>query len=79
MGDRTSDTVDSAIRHTEALSATKGYDWATARAALLKILADLEAREPNDPSLERLRQFIAERDKDATASRAPPGAAPSDP
>ncbi len=80
MGTRTSDVVDGAIRHVRALSATKGYDWPTARAALVKILADLEARDPNDPSLERLRQFIAERDQDATGSRAQrPEAAPSDP
>ena len=31
------------------------YDWPTARKALRKILADLEAQSPKDPSLPRLR------------------------
>jgi len=70
MRARTSEIVDGAIRHAQALSATDGYDWRTARAALSKILADLEARDPRDPSLERLRQFIAERDEGSAPSRA---------
>jgi hypothetical protein len=39
------------------------YDWPTARKALRKILADLEAQSPKDPSLPRLRAFIASRDR----------------
>ena len=71
MRARTSEIVDGAIRHAQELSAIDGYDWRTARAALSKILADLEARDPRDPSLERLRQFIAERDKGSAPSRSP--------
>jgi hypothetical protein len=65
----TSDIVDRAIRHARRLRATDRYDWPTARAALASVLADLEARVPGDPSLDRLRQFIAEGDR---ASSAPP-------
>jgi hypothetical protein len=39
-----------------------GYDWATARAALAVVLADLETRDSCDPSLDRLRAFIAHGD-----------------
>ena len=35
------------------------YTWPESRAALARILADLEARAAGDPGLERLRQFIA--------------------
>ncbi len=63
MNDLTSEIVDSAIRHARRLSTTKGYDWPTARAALEKILADLETRAPGEPSLVRLRRFIASRNR----------------
>jgi len=51
------------IRHARRLSKEGGYDWPTARGALTKILADLEARSPGDPSLERLRQVIERGDR----------------
>jgi hypothetical protein len=54
--------VDRVIAHARKLATTIDYDWATARAALAVVLADLEAREPSDPSLARLRAFIADGD-----------------
>jgi hypothetical protein len=39
------------------------HDWPTARAALARILLDLETRSPGDPSLERLRQVIERGDR----------------
>jgi hypothetical protein len=54
--------VDRAIRHARRLSQTAGHRWPTARSALVRILNDLEARDPADPSLDRLRAFIAEGD-----------------
>jgi hypothetical protein len=54
--------VRRSIRHARRMSHDGRYDWPTARAALLTILTDLEARSPNHPSLRRLRAFIAEGD-----------------
>ncbi len=54
--------VDRVIRHARKMSTTIGYDWTTARAALAVMLADLETRDPGDPSLDRLRAFIADGD-----------------
>jgi hypothetical protein len=51
------------IRHARRLSKEGVYDWPTTRVALSKILADLEARAPGDPSLERLRQVIERGDR----------------
>ena len=51
------------IRHARRISKEGVYDWPTARVALVKILADLEARSPGDPSLERLRQVIERGDR----------------
>ena len=59
MSAQTSDIVDRAVSHGRKLLA-KGYNWPTARIALRRILADLETRTPDDPSLDRLRRFIAE-------------------
>jgi hypothetical protein len=58
-----SDIVDRAILHARRLSHIAAFGWPTARAALMQILANLEARAPGDPSFERLRQFIAEEDR----------------
>ncbi len=55
--------VDRVIRHTRGLSTTDRYDWPTAREALTRILDDLETRAEGDPSVDRLRRFIAEREK----------------
>jgi hypothetical protein len=66
MSAQTSDVVERAISHAQRLVAN-GYGWATARIALRRILADLETRTPNDPSLGRLRRFIAEGDLASTS------------
>jgi hypothetical protein len=63
----TSDIVDNTIRHARDLL-SKGYDWTTARAALARVLADLETRDPADPSLSRLRRFIADGGQAAPAA-----------
>jgi hypothetical protein len=55
--------VRQSIRHARRMLREGVYDWPTARRALERILADLEARSPNDPSLARLRAFIASRDR----------------
>ena len=74
MSAQTSDIVDRAIDHARRLVA-KGYNWPTARIALRRILADLEARTPDDPSLDRLRRFIAEGD--LTSKKNPGRSTPS--
>jgi len=56
-------TVRRSIRHTRLMLRQGAYDWPTVRKALRKILADLESRSPNHPSLPRLRAFIASRDR----------------
>ena len=40
------------------------YAWPTARMALAKLLADLEARHPADPALEPLRRYIESGDRE---------------
>lgn len=58
MSASVADIVRRTIRHARRMSKEGAYDWPVARVALQKILADLEARAPDDPSLERLRQVI---------------------
>ena len=55
--------VRRSIRHARLMLRQGAYDWPTARRALRKILADLESRSPNHPSLPRLRTFIASNDR----------------
>jgi hypothetical protein len=55
--------VRHSIRHARRMVGEGAYDWPTARRALMIILADLEARSPDHPSLRRLRAFIAVRDR----------------
>jgi len=55
--------VRRSIRHTQVLLKQGSYEWPVARRALRKILSDLEARTPGDPSLARLRAFIAVKDR----------------
>lgn len=55
--------VRRSIRHTQVLLKQGSYDWPVARRALRKILSDLEARTPDDPSLARLRAFIVLKDR----------------
>jgi hypothetical protein len=55
--------VRRSIRHARLMQRQGAYDWPTARWALRKILADLESRSPNHPSLRSLRAFIASKDR----------------
>ena len=59
MTDRIAEIVDRVIVHAQRMLDDGAYDWPTSRAALERILADLEARSPGNPSLARLRRFIA--------------------
>jgi hypothetical protein len=54
----TADIVRQTIRHARQMSGEGVYEWRIARAALVRILADLEARTPYDPSLARLRAYV---------------------
>ena len=55
--------VRRSIRHARLMLRQGSDNWPVARLALRKILADLEARSPNHPSLPRLRAFIASKDR----------------
>jgi hypothetical protein len=55
--------VRRSIRHARLMLRRGAYDWPTVRRALRKILADLESRSSNHPSLPRLRTFIASNDR----------------
>jgi hypothetical protein len=55
--------VNRTIGHAQRLADEGVHDWPTARFALTRILADLEARSPGEPSLERLCEFIAVGDR----------------
>ncbi len=61
--------VDQVIGHAQRMLDDGAYDWPASRAALERILADLEARSAGDPDLERLRQFIAGGDDARKARR----------
>ncbi|HTR13445.1 MAG TPA: hypothetical protein VMI72_09390 [Roseiarcus sp.] len=60
------DIVRRVIGHTRQMLRERVYDWPTARRALVRILADLESRSPNDPNLAELRAFIELGDRNAT-------------
>ncbi len=55
--------VRRSIRHARLMLKEGAYNWPVARLALRQILADLEARSPDHPSLPRLRAFIALKDR----------------
>jgi len=61
------DIVNRTIGHAQRMADDGVHDWPTARFALTRILADLEARSPGEPSLERLREFIALGDRASEA------------
>jgi len=63
MVDSIDEIVGRSIRHARRMLGEGHYDWPTTRRALRTILADLEARSPNHPSLARLRAFIAANDR----------------
>jgi hypothetical protein len=55
--------VRRSIRHARLMLKEGAHNWPVARLALRRILADLEERAPDDPSLPRLRTFIASKDR----------------
>jgi hypothetical protein len=55
--------VRRSIRHAQLMLKQGSYNWPVARLALRKILSDLETKAPDDPSLARLRGFIALKDR----------------
>jgi hypothetical protein len=55
--------VRRSIRHARLMLRQDSHNWPVARLALRKILADLEERAPDDPSLPQLRAFIASKDR----------------
>jgi hypothetical protein len=57
------EVVRRSVRHARLMLKQGSYNWPVARLALRKILADLEAKAPNEPSLRRLRSFIASNDR----------------
>ena len=63
MVDSIDEIVGRSIRHARRMLGEGHYDWPTARRGVRTILADLEARSPNHPSLARLRAFIAANDR----------------
>jgi hypothetical protein len=63
MVDSIDEIVRRSIRQARRMLTEGDYDWPTTRRALRAILADLEARSPDHPSLPRLRAFIASRDR----------------
>jgi hypothetical protein len=58
MTDVIVEIVDRLIAAEENMLDNADYDWPTSRAALERILADLEARSLGHPELKRLRWFI---------------------
>jgi hypothetical protein len=63
MTDVIVEIVDRLIAAEENMLENDDYDWPTSRAALERILADLEARSLGHPDLKRLRWFIAISDE----------------
>jgi hypothetical protein len=59
MTDGVAEIVDRVIAHAQKMLDDGAYAWPASRAALARILVDLEGRFADDPGLERLRQFIA--------------------
>jgi hypothetical protein len=64
MTDIIVEIVDRVIVHAQSMRDDGSYDWPASRAALERILADLEARSLGHPNLGRLRQFIALRENE---------------
>jgi hypothetical protein len=55
--------VRRSIRHGRLMLKQDSDNWPVARLALRKILADLEEKAPDHPSLRRLGAFIASQDR----------------
>jgi hypothetical protein len=59
MTDVIVEIVNGLIANAQRMLDDGDYDWPATRAALERILANLEARSLGHPDLERLRRFIA--------------------
>jgi hypothetical protein len=55
--------VRRSLRHARLILKQDPHNWPVARLALRKILADLESRSPDHPSLPKLRAFVAANDR----------------
>ena len=62
----TAEIVRQTIRYARRMSREGDYDWRVTRQALVRVLADLEARTPSDPSLARLRAYISLGDQESS-------------
>jgi hypothetical protein len=69
MRDVIVEIVDRVIVHSQSMLDDGAYDWPASRAALERILTDLEARSLGHPGLGRLRRFIARADEAWEARR----------
>jgi len=58
MNDVIVEIVTQVIVHAQTMLDDGAYDWPATRAALERILADLEARSLGHPDLRRLRRFV---------------------
>ena len=63
MADLIERIVEQTIAQTLTLVTTSQQTWSVARAGMKKIYDDLALRSPGHPALERLKTFIAERDR----------------
>jgi hypothetical protein len=63
MADVIDRIVEQTIANTLTVLTTSQQAWSVARAAIEKIHDDLARRSPGHPALERLKTFIAERDR----------------
>jgi len=55
--------VDRTIASTSALLSEGPQSWSVAREGVERIYDDLELRFPGHPALERLKAFLADRDR----------------
>ena len=63
MDDFIDEVVRRSVLHARLMLKEGSHNWPVARLALRKILADLEEKAPDHPSLRRLRAFIASSDR----------------
>jgi hypothetical protein len=63
MADMIDGIVERTIAQTLRIVTTSRQSWSVAREGIEKIHDDLARRSPGHPALERLKTFIAERDR----------------
>jgi hypothetical protein len=63
MDDFIDEVVRRSVLHARLMLKEGSHNWPVARLALRKILADLEEKAPDHPSLRRLLSFIASSDR----------------